>query len=142
MTGGVVYARSDAGGGAFDAMDRSTPLGADDWRHLESLLTEHWKRTGSTAAAALLGRGAATAALFRKFSPAAAAPIDAGCSAGLQTRLDAGSNHLRQGYGGPPKRSAEAEDPAHNDTTDPAYDDSTTPIASAQVVDRERRVGV
>jgi glutamate synthase domain-containing protein 2/glutamate synthase domain-containing protein 3 len=103
MTGGVVYARCDAGGGAFDAMDRSTPLGADDWRHLESLLTEHWKRTGSTAAAALLGRGAATAALFRRFSPAAAAPID---------------------------------------RTEPAYDDATTPIASAQVVDRERRAGV
>jgi glutamate synthase domain-containing protein 3 len=72
MTGGTVYARCDLGGGVCDAIESSTALGPGDWQHLESLLSEHWKRTGSAAAAALLGRGAAAAAVFRKFSPAEA----------------------------------------------------------------------
>jgi glutamate synthase domain-containing protein 3 len=73
MSGGVVYARCDLGGGAA-VSDAASPLGQDDCQHLESLLSEHWKRTGSATAAALLGRGAATAALFRKFDPAATVP--------------------------------------------------------------------
>ena len=70
MSGGVVYARCDLGGGAA-ASSAASPLGPGDWQRLESLLSEHWKRTGSATAAALLGGGAVTAALFRKFDPAA-----------------------------------------------------------------------
>jgi glutamate synthase domain-containing protein 3 len=70
MTGGTVYARFDLGGGVCDRIESMSPLGPGDWQHLESLLSEHWRRTGSASAAALLGRGAAAAsALFRKLSP-------------------------------------------------------------------------
>jgi penicillin amidase len=43
------------------------------------------------------------------------APALASAGIGSQSRLD-GSNRLRQGYDGPPKRSAKAEDPASEDT--------------------------
>jgi glutamate synthase domain-containing protein 3 len=71
MTGGTAYIYAGEAGG--DGLDGEA-LNTQDWRLLQSLLTRHWKLTGSTRAAALLGQPFERTRLFRKFAPALPLP--------------------------------------------------------------------
>ena len=74
MSGGSAYVRADAVLSAVPVR----ALDAHDWALLESLLSRHWKLTGSSLAAALLGQGPGAASLFRKVAPGATATTHPG----------------------------------------------------------------
>jgi glutamate synthase (NADPH/NADH) large chain len=78
MSGGSAYVRADA---AVAAAPIAVPVGsldAQDWALLESLLSRHWKLTGSPLAAAVLGQGPGAASLFRRVAAGARAPTHRG----------------------------------------------------------------
>jgi len=84
MTGGTAYVYTGEAG--RDWLRDGQALNTQDWRFLQGLLTRHWKLTGSTRAAELLGQPYGSARLFRKVAPALPQPSPGTFARSVDTR--------------------------------------------------------